>query len=178
MNASKDKLQKPRVIGSATFIALAVIAVYIFYNSKQFTQPKTAPPHVRADFKIPNEPDTADIIVARDKLSLNETQIASLGGILADWQKQSAQPIADMRKEYENMGKFLNAAPKKPPRLQELLQNAGPLSDATSKYLKIRDSFQTRAMSVLTSAQIALWGKVKKGNEALRNEKQNSQLIK
>jgi hypothetical protein len=171
MNEKYIPTRNPRAIGPATLIAIAAISVYAFYNFKQVSQPKTAPRTVRADFKIPNEPDTAAIINARERLSLNDNQIKELGIIIADWQKQSAPAAAKMRLAYENMGKFLNTPPKKPPKMQELMRQAGPLSDATAEYIKIRDAFQARAGAVLTPEQKSLWVKIKKENEVLGNEK-------
>ena len=152
-------------------IALAAVAAFAFYNSGRFFQPKPPQSPARADFKIPNEPDTTRLISARAALSLNSNQIAALGVILADWQKQSAPPIAKMRKAYADMNEFLGSPPKKPPAMREIMLRAGPLSDATSEYIKIRDSFQARATAVLTPDQKALWKKVKKEKEVRRNEK-------
>jgi len=161
MSEQKDSRPKPRVIGPATLVALASIVVIAYYNYARIQPVKLINSNnaAHADFKIPNEPDTARLINARDKLSLSSNQIAELGKILADWQAQSAPSIAKMRTAYDNMGKFLNAPPKKPPAMLDIMMKAGPLSDATAEYIKMKDAFQTRAIAILTPEQKEIWEK-------------------
>lgn len=162
-----DKKRFKFSIGRGTAIALIIVFVMVgqSYMTRLKQRNARLAPHktpVVAPAALPNEPDMAAILNKSAELKLTAAQAGRLNELIDEWARVSVEVVADVKSESVEFEKRMNGMLEKKLTVRELRKQSQPLSDATSKYVALKNDFQARAEAVLDAQQKDLWQKIKK----------------
>lgn len=160
-----------RLFGPGTIIALAAAAVIGFGRYQQLAvrapaAEKTVVKHAPA--LILQAESEADAMLADEaELKLTPEQTEALHGIDARWKKEFPPIKKELERLSREFEKFMNTDEGRNASVKLLEEKMGPVSTATSGYLKLRSDATARAMEALTAPQREKW-------ESLKREKRGA----